>query len=80
MQNAINTAALSGNRATVVTVTSKRTELPKITVKPSPAEASQKRNGRNSKVLRIPSELLPRVRKLVAEYRAAKCLDPDSWD
>lgn len=80
MQNAAKTTALTGNRATVVTVTSKRTELPKVTVKPSPAEASQRRNGRNSKVLRIPNELLPRVRQIVAEFRAAQCLDPDSWN
>ncbi len=80
MQNSANTTALRDNRTSVVMVTSKRTELPKVTVKPQPAEASQKRNGRNSKVLRVPNELLPRVRQLVAEYRAAKYLDPDRWD
>jgi hypothetical protein len=83
MQNATNTAGLRGNNANDVTVTAKRKELPRVTEKPQPTQASQKRNWRNStasKVLRVPNELLPRVRQLLAEYRAAKCLDPDRWD
>lgn len=83
MQNAASIATPRGNRATNIAVTTKRSQLPPVTEKPQPTQAAQKRNWRNStasKVLRIPNELLPRVKKIVAEYRAGQCIDPDSWD
>ncbi|MGL4233430.1 MAG: hypothetical protein ACRCWJ_18840 [Casimicrobium sp.] len=83
MQNLAAIATPRGNRISNVAVTAKRSALPPVTEKPQPAQAAQKRNWRNStasKVLRIPNELLPRVKKIVAEYRAGQCTDPDSWD
>ncbi|MGL5004467.1 MAG: hypothetical protein ACRDAM_16120 [Casimicrobium sp.] len=83
MQNSVSIVTPRGNRATNIAVTNARKPLPPVTEKPQPAQAAQKRNWRNStasKVLRIPNELLPRVKKIVAEYRAGQCLDTDSWD
>ena len=62
-------------------VTTRPIESQQSPQKPPPAGGAKKtyRTSLMSRTVRIPNELLPRVNKLIAEYRAKQRDDPDSY-
>ena len=62
-------------------VTTRPIESQESPQKPPATGAAQKnyRTSLMSRTVRVPNELLPRVSKLIAEYRAKQRDDPDSY-
>ena len=62
-------------------VTTRPIESQETPQKPLPKGGAQKtyRTSLMSRTVRVPNELLPRVNKLIAEYRAKQCDDPDTY-
>ena len=72
---------LSTNSCCNSAVTIRQSESLEKLQKPLPKEGAQKtyRASLMSRTVRVPNELLPRVNKLIAEYRAKQRDDPDTY-
>ena len=76
----MNTKPAAANRCNSA-VTKRPIESQEKPQKPAPTVGAQKtyQTSLMSRTVRVPNELLPRVNKLIAEYRAKQRDDPDTY-